>query len=175
MTKCIAGLDLSLRGTGAVVVPTSWKRSGFDWSVVVAQKFGHPLSEDASQLKKIDRLISIANGVVAFCLTNDVRNVWIEHYAFGARFGGPILGELGGAVKLELRKAGVRKISVVHSSSARKTLLGKVPRVDQKRTVQRLLQRLEAPFAKDGDLVDAFVVANHGMSMAGFCAMMVGE
>ena len=117
-----------------------------------------------------DRVCGIARELVQMANDWRVRHVFAEGYTFGA-FGASHyqLAELGGAVLFAFAQRGilVRRINV---STARKYLLGKVPKKNPKPIVCATLKRAGLTLATD-DEYDAFVVANAGL---GVCLGRVG-
>ncbi len=63
----------------------------------------------------------------------------------------------------------------VHSASARKLLLGKLPRKDVKVFTQAKVYAMGAPMWWTGDMIDSFTIANYGRSQVGLPALSVGE
>lgn len=164
------GLDLSLRSTGVVAVPITWAddfdRTGdLEWFDVKSDSFGLSLKKDATEQEHMKRMRYIASLVKEFCCRYQPETIWIEAYAYGQRSSSSHrLAELGGIVKSEI--CDIADIEVVNASSARKVLLGKVPRKNQKKAVQRAMISYDCPFETE-DVFDAFVIANYGMNKAG--------
>lgn len=164
----VLGLDLSLTRTAAVVIPATWQPC--EWGDIRSRTFGGPLEKGPSAQELADRVCGIARGVVEYAREFGVRHVYAEGYTFGA-FGASHyqLAELGGAVLFAFAQKGmlVRRINV---STARKYLLGMVPKKNPKPVVRSTLERAGLHFATD-DEYDAFVVANAGL---GVCLGRVG-
>lgn len=169
----ILGLDLSLRGAGLVAVPPDW--SG-DWSRIARTTVGHPLKRDALECDRIGRLVRISAEVVTFAEAHRCTSAVIEGYAFTSRNAhSHSLGELGGVVKVLLAERCWIPIHVVPPASARKILLGKLPRKDVKIHMRTALTRMGMPVAWTNDEADAFVVANYIAAGNGGYAIVVGE
>jgi hypothetical protein len=86
---------------------------------------------------------------------------WIEGYGFRQATQAHTIAEVAGVVRLELVRAGI-EIRTVPASSARKLLLGKVPRSDQKAAVYATLRSAGAPI-ETYDEGDALACANYGL------------
>lgn len=165
MTHTALGCDLSLRAAAFVAVPTDWNG---DFSRVARHHVGHSLPKDVPEMRRIGRLHQIAAETVAFAERHGARSAVIEHYAFGAKFERERLGEIGGAVKLALvAQAGIDAVETVASGTARKLLLGKVPKEDPKAHVREFLRAHGMPPVWSDDEMDAFVVLNWWMHRAG--------
>lgn len=166
----ILGIDLGTRVTAAVLVPIGW---GGDWRRVQYVTGGGPLHRDATDEQRARRTEAIARLVVDLaCESRRVKaapNVmaYVESYGYSQRTAAHTLGELGGVVRLELLRAGV-ELRTANISSARKLLLGKVPRkgADAKAEILVTLRAAGAPF-ESLDVCDAFVAANLGLAEHG--------
>lgn len=167
----VLGLDLSLTATGIVVAPYRW---GLDWGRIEVAKAGFSLKQDASELERANRLRAIVRQVVQVVVDFKPTVAVLEQYAFSSQASqAHALGELGGAVKVQLVQMGVQ-LSVVPPASARK-LLGKAPRKDVKTWAHQRLYAAGAPKWWTGDQLDAFVVANYFLSGAGGDAVILAE
>jgi Holliday junction resolvasome RuvABC endonuclease subunit len=123
-----------------------------------------------TEADKADRLLDISNRMLNFVLAGSVKNVFVENYAFSRSSSSVTkLAELGGAIRVLFRMRDLVLRPVV-ASSARKLLLGKLPRKNAKVAVQQALYAHGALFHND-DECDAYVVANFGMSELGLTAM----
>ena len=80
------------------------------------------------------------------------------------------MGELGGALRIELRRAGV-DLYVAPMGPARALLLGRVPRKAAKVACAEALKAAGANFASL-DEYDAMVVANYGLCELGSLALV---
>jgi len=174
--KFVVGLDLSLRSSGVCVLPVDWSSDGFEWSSVSTESFGYSLPDSSSVNQRATRWISIAESIFDFVNARtgkaewNVHRVWIESYAFSRKTkSAHELAELGGVVKAELSNH--YDLSVATPQQCRKTFLGKEPRSEKKRAVQRQLVALGCPFHDREDEADAFVVANHGLMVEGFVGL----
>lgn len=161
MSKVYMGLDLSLTGTGCVVLDESGKVATDGEG-----PFGYPLKRTASVEDQIYRLIFIVKKIVK--IANDVTDnddcnlvVGIENYAFGARGAQSNLGELQGAVKTQLWLAFRVVPSIIVASSARKIVLGKGRFSKGKKGKKEIMAAVSSlGFNTDDDNVaDAFVIA----------------
>lgn len=167
----VVGLDLSLRTPAACALPIGWKHKLKD--IRVRTFFNEKLEADASPYERLIRLERIAVGVVKFCKEMNATAVFAEEYAFSRKNSqAHALGEGGGCVKLEVWRC-LKIVTVpIVASSARKTLLERCPQKDPKSFVQYNVQRLGGPTLKwTGDEIDAFVIANHGLGIAGGLVM----
>ena len=170
----VLGIDLSLRATGLVLLPDGWiGPDGCDWSEVRYATIGESLKIGASETARIGRVDRLAIDIVHTARLWNPTHCVLEQYAFRADKQAYARAELGGCVKRDLFNAGFA-VDAVHSSTARKTLLGKLPRGKGvlKPTVQIRLREMDAPFWRDDNQCDAFVVANHWLSAHG--AQFVG-
>ncbi len=168
----IAGLDLSLRGTGIALVPRDWDG---DWAKVMTACVGLALPADASAGERLRRLRHLADSTTELLSRHRVSAVYVEGYSYGKQFQAHQLGELGGVVKLSvLEVLGVEPVSVA-PLSARKTLLGGDFKVKgSKAAAAKALKVAGARFIT-GDEGDAFVVANHGLALLGARAVCLGS
>jgi hypothetical protein len=122
----------------------------------------------------------IACAIAALAYRHKVKHVFIEGYAHGlaSRAHGSVLMELGGIVKeLFWRELGI-ELSPIYSSSARKVLLGKLPKLPRgglKVFVQTEVYRMGAPKHWTDNAVDAFCVANAGRGELGLPVLTVGD
>jgi hypothetical protein len=162
----LMGLDLSATAPAAVCVPTDW---GGNWARAGAMRWSFPLTKHATDNERARRCLSIAYEVMLLAQRNGVREAWIESYAYGLRTAAHTLAEVGGVVRGHLDMAGMR-LHTANMSSARKLLLGNVPRSDAKEACREALRAAGMPKDWSLDESDAFVAANWGLSQAGaFC------
>ena len=165
----VMGLDLSARASAVQVVPLNW---GGDWTRVRTLVAGSRLDKAADEHDRVQRIDTIAEEILDFALAYGVGIAWFESYAFGIRFGAHTAGEVGGAVRAKLWRAGI-VLRVANMGTARKLILGDVPRGTgkAKAAVFRALKAAGMPIRKDDpaklDKADAFVAANLGLSEAG--------
>jgi hypothetical protein len=164
----VIGLDLSLTSAAAAWVPMGW--TGNTKVVVVGGPWGYPLTNEATREDAIDRMISIAESVVNFCIDHPAVNVYVENYAFSqASSSATTLRELGGIVKREFRKRTGSVPIPVTASAARKTLLQKLPKAKLKDFTEQNVRRLKGEALYwNGDQIDAVVIANHGAMLQGW-------
>jgi len=156
----VIGIDPSVRATAIVAVPLDW---GGDWSKVQTKVIQ---GAKASVLyDRVMRNARIAAELKVFLGTLDAtggRSILIEDYAYSMVNKSHHLGELGGALRDVACHAGTdaREVPV---TKARKVLLGKLPKNNQKRAVQEALWAAGARF-KTIDEYDAMCIANYGLS-----------
>lgn len=171
----IIGLDLSLRGAAAAVLPLDWDRDHKLDSIRVMTT-GYPLAKDASYEQRTKRIRDVARDVLDFCslhLRSSGAAVFIEDFAF-AQSGAHAreVAELTGVVKWRLLAEHDVVAIPVTASKARKVLLQKLPRKDVKRFVFANVRRLgDSVLTWTEDQVDAFVIANAGWMISGGVAM----
>jgi len=158
----LLGLDLSTRAAAAVAVPLAWDGQ---WARVASLVVGEKLRRGATDAERAQRTETIARKIVAFAKAHNVTQAWIEGYAFSRHDSAHTLGECGGVVRLELLRAGV-ELHTANMGTARKLLLGKVPRSDVKVAVFEALRAAGATF-DTLDEADAFCAANLGLSDVG--------
>jgi hypothetical protein len=171
----VLGLDLSTRAAALVAVPANWNG---DWSLVRRLVIGEPLPRGASDHDRALRTMRIADQSIEFARDYHVGSAWFESYAYGGSTNAHTLGELGGVVRARFVQAGI-PIYSANMSSARKLLLGRIPRGKGavKAAVYRTLRGAGAelgPSATAYDVGDAFVCANWGLSELG-CYCFVQE
>lgn len=164
----VMGLDLSLTAAAGVAAPLDWDG---DWHRVRSCVVGEKLRRDATDAERARRTETIALQLTRFARSVGATHAFVEGYAFGRKNQLPQLGELGGVVKLALLREGVT-LATVPPATARKLLLGKVPRSDAKEAVAAALWAAGAPRSWSHDETDAMAVLNFGMSELGgytFC------
>jgi hypothetical protein len=169
----VLGVDLGTRVTAAVLVPLDWAG---DWTRVQHVTCGEPLGRDATDAQRARRTEAIARLVVDLAESSRwVRIVaYIESYGYSQRTAAHTLGELGGVVRLELLRRAV-ELRTANMGSARKFLLGKVPRKgqDAKEEIRVTLRAAGAPADpfESLDVCDAFTAANWGLAELGAYAL----
>jgi hypothetical protein len=162
----LVGVDLSARGTALVAAPSDWDGQ---WSRMRTLVVGRALGRQASDAERALRCRAIAAQSVEFCRMVGAELACFEGYAFNQRSAAHTLAEVGGVVRLALVEAGFG-ISTVAMQSARKLLLGKVPRRDPKPAVEAALRAAGAPLHWGPDEIDAACVLNWLMAEhGGFC------
>jgi hypothetical protein len=107
----------------------------------------------------------IADQLRKFAERTGATEAWIESYAFSRKTAAHTLGELGGVVRLELVRAGVR-LRTAQLSTARALLLGKVPRSDAGVACYTALRAAGAPF-ETADEAAAFCAVQLGLAEMG--------
>lgn len=174
--ETIVGLDLSLRAAAACAIPVKWDH---DVAKLRTMVIGSSLSNDASEDERLDRIDQICKAMVKFCGQNNAIAIGVEEYAFaqGASHAHAI-GELGGNVKRDIRTLlGITPQPII-ASTARKTLLQKLPRPKGakkgflKSFVSYNVKRLGGQITRwTDDEIDAFVIANARLMQYGGMAM----
>jgi Holliday junction resolvasome RuvABC endonuclease subunit len=167
--RSIIGLDLSLRGPAACLIPAGWTVGV--WDELVYRSWVTTELEAPTPAERYERLIAISGAVCSFVVKCQPTAVYVEDYAFHA----PrvvALAELGGVVRVDLFREGYIAIPAPQAT-VRKRFLGKMPRSGAKEIIKNLLKENGAPFKND-DECDAFVVANYGRSESGMVAMTLG-
>lgn len=171
------GLDLSARAAAAVSVPSNWTGSwGSEVSSLVVDGGQVPHDDD---MARVLRTIEVAERLVDFAKQNRVEVAWIEGYAFRQNNSAHTVAEVGGVVRAELVRAGV-EVRTVMMQTARKLLLGKLPRPQKKAKRKRGEPKPEttkdlvaATLRAAGiefrtlDEYDAMAVLNWGMAQRG--------
>lgn len=152
----VLGIDPSLVGCGLALLPSGWAGS---WEHVQRATFGYSLPLAARCEDHISRLEHLSGKVLAFAREHGVRHVGIESFPFGKTSAAFSLGKLHGVLQVDLSRAGfaVRSVPI---SSARKLLLGSLPRKAVKQAVADHWARLKAPWATL-DECDAAACANY--------------
>lgn len=150
----VLGLDLSLTASAVVAVPLDWDG---DFRRVQTLVVGERLHRDSTDAVRAMRTDMIASRVLAFAQSVGATSAWVEGYAYSQNVAAHSLAELGGVVRLALVRAGI-ELHTVTASSARKLLLGKLPRGKQKEAVQGALKAAGAPASWSPDEFDAFAV-----------------
>jgi|GEM_PF-1812390 len=138
----VLGVDASLVAMGLVAVPVDW---GGDWTRVASRTFGWSLPSGASDRARIERLERLAAAAVAFAAEHDCTIAAIESFPFGKVQAAHALGEASGVIKVGLHVAGLN-VRTAPISTARRQLLGHLPRTGAKIAVRDRLVTLGAPF-----------------------------
>lgn len=171
----VVGLDLSLRAAAACAIPRRWNQNLNQVRTMVA---GYGVEQNDEEARVI-RLEVISEAIGEFCVQNKAITVSLEEYAFSqGQAHSHAIGEIGGVVKLELRRRLKLTPRPLFSNTARKTLLqwlpssrGK-PKGYLKRYVTTNVRRLGGVTLRwTDDEIDAFVIANHTLMLAGGTAM----
>lgn len=146
----VLGFDLSLSAPAACFAPAGWRPG--DWGALRLWTRAFATVPDDDIAGQIERLVVVARAVheqvVEHGMGEPALVVAIEGYAFRKRSASVTkLAELGGVVRVRLlERWGVVPV-VVPAAEARKYLLGKVPRSEQKVAVQAALWRAGAPLS----------------------------
>jgi len=168
----VVGLDLSIRCTGMVALPSAFART-FEWSAV-RHRIVESKAVPTGVRERTERLVTIAEEIAEWVSARSPDVIALEEQAFNQGFAhSREIGELTGIVKARLLGLGV-PIVTVPATTARKTLLGKVPRKGSKDAVSSVLRRMGAPWTGT-DRSDAFAIANHVLSTHGHPAVTVRE
>ncbi len=169
---CVLGLDLSLRGSAAVLLHHDWDAAR-PWERISTERFG-----DEGELGGQERVEGIVEGILKLCSGRRVGHAFVEEHAFNMSAGKHFVAraELVGAAKHRLFvEVDVEVIPVV-ASSARKLLFGPLPRMDRKTGkafIKDQLAKMGSPFP-DEDSRDAFLVANAGRHSLGLPCLAHG-
>jgi len=161
----IVGIDSSLTAFGLCAIPAAF--SVHDWNrLKMRTVVTKPGSCDA------DRFAHIARCAVSFCAAMNADAVFIEDVPSLLRSKSTKrLTKLSGVVEHELRKNLGLEPTLVNISSARKLLLGSVPRGELAKVVVFESCRSFSPLFEDDAQADAFAVANYGRSEMGLWAV----
>jgi Holliday junction resolvasome RuvABC endonuclease subunit len=160
--RAMAGLDLSPTAATACAVPPNWRG---DWTKVRTHVVGYQLGKAATDVARALRTRVIASELLAFLLDYGATEAWIEGYAFSRNQQAHTIAEVGGVVRLALVEAGII-LRTANVGTARKLLLGNVPKADPKGAVYRALGQAGAGFATK-DESDAYAALNLGLSLRG--------
>ena len=168
---CVMGLDLSLRGSAAVVLPKGWNPAK-PWEGISFERFGEP-----GKLEGEERVDAIVQRVAFLMGEHDVDRVFVEQYAFSFSANAiTAIAELVGVVKHYVWTHHLTKVVPIVASSARKTFFGPLPRMSRKEVkafIAHELDKLGAPFANE-DTRDAFLVGNAGRHKLGLVCLASG-
>lgn len=172
MTEVVLGIDQSPTGLGVCAIPIEWD---MDFRNIRSARFdGGSLPKGANAHERISRMSSLSMRVIDFARMHSVTHGWIESSLTGGGFQIVPQAKLAGALEVKLLDIMGLAMETAHISTVRKYLLGKLPRSGAKEIVREVVWSL--PGAKKalltGDEVDAFVIANWGLTelgYAGFC------
>ncbi len=166
--QVIIGIDLSLTGLGLCALPPDWD---LVWSRIATERHGIPLRKDATAAERGARIRTLADAAHRFCDRHHATAAYIEGYPVSGRvYGLPALCELGGVVRATLASSGL-VAETAPLSTARKLVLGKLPRRDVKHILHETIRSMGAPASWSGDELDAWVAANYGASEVGACCV----
>lgn len=157
MNPLIAGVDASITGTAIAI------GDGTTWNV---RRFpSKPRGDDLRS--RILRIEKILEEVVAFLEASPPAAIFIENYAFGAKFGREQLGELGGIMRWHLLDF-TSNVFEVAPQCLKKFITGKGS--GQKDLVQAHIQRQWGEIFPTNDHADAF-----GLYRLGLCCCGLAE
>ena len=167
----VMGLDLSLTGSAVAVLPGNWDATN-PWAGVTFHRF-----TEEGKLAGLCRQAAIVRGIWQLAVRTGVKRAYVEQYAFSYVANSiTVIAEMVGSVKLELwTSLGIEVVPVV-ASSARKTLLGPLPKMSRKEVKAHLkhaFAEMGAP-ELDEDQRDAFVIANRGRHDLGLPCLSCG-
>lgn len=144
----VAGLDLSLTNSGVAIIKEDESVECFS--------FGYSLHGDISDRDRVERVISITNGILGLLKSNNVKYVGIENYAFKGH-GLTLLAELTGNLKVQCY-VGLKSIPIMLAATCvRKYLLGKSTK--DKKVVRKYLSDHGYDQPKNLDESDALAIA----------------
>jgi hypothetical protein len=164
----IIGIDPSVRATAIVAVPLDW---GGDWSKIKTAVIKGGSASNLRERMARNCRIAHETGKAFDGLINTFGwppKFYIEDYAYSMKFKAHQLGELGGAIRSVLCGFGMvdHDITELPVTKARKLLLGKVPKANQKGATQEALWDAGARFGTI-DEYDAMCIANFGLAEHG--------
>ncbi len=159
----VVGIDLSLNGTGVVILPHYWQPG--DWNVR-SLFVGQKLKNDAIPLERVQRLQYICDEIIEFIQGSEFPDeIFIEEYPFAQlQSHSRSIAELGGCIKLACFEKYKKPIQPVHSATWRKYLLGFGTCENIKEIAQAEIRLAGGKF-KTGDECDALGVANAGRAL----------
>ena len=183
----VIGLDMSLTGAAAVVLPAGWNHEP---KTVKTMLTGYKLGAGALYGERLDRIVHVVDVLGSFIEEHggnparDGRNgvllkpvaVFIEDYAYSKHSANTTkLAELGGALRYFLAHELGIVPQIITASRARSYLLGKIPKGKgvQKPAVQAALRSAGFNF-ESHDEYDAMAVANAGLAELGFAGVTFG-
>lgn len=155
--KVVAGIDLSISSTGLVILFPDFMKSDDPMGGIFSEGIKTKYVKDRSN---IYRYIYIVDKIVETLSRYCVDSVAMEGYAYSRAGYGKVfdLSELGGVVKCDIfRKLDILPV-LYTAQSARKNMMGKYKRKEQKKQVASFLGSLGIYF-KNHDIYDAFAIA----------------
>lgn len=171
MKPVVLGLDLSLRQTGACILPTETINDRSTWQFLIC---GKSLEDTATPKERTKRLIETATRLVWFARTYGVTDVFVEDYAYSAsKSRAHSIGELGGTVKSYFLAQLNMPLRPVPASQARSHTFGKLPRKDGKKYAHEIMEKNGLTF-NTLDEGDAFIIANFGVMDMGHRGFIFG-
>jgi hypothetical protein len=156
---CIIGLDLSLTSAGVACIPSTWdgRLERVAVATVPHRHAPHDDTERAERLATVARqCLSAARELAA---GRGIACWGIESLPTHQAHALVPLAELAGVVRYLLHQDGARVLTVPQAS-ARKLLLGKLPRRDVKEVVRQTVRSMAGAGCFGPDEVDGFVVVN---------------
>lgn len=145
----VAGLDLSLRKAGVALFLSEKEVKCFT--------VGYQLTKKATARDRLERVIFIASEIMGILTQHSIRYVGVENYAFGAKFGGEFLADLGGFVKGQIYISLKTIPFQITPANVRKYLLGRESR--DKTKVRSSLKKMGFDEPSNLDESDALAVA----------------
>lgn len=145
----VAGLDLSLRGSGVAILS---KEGSYFYT------FGEKLEDDASARDHLERVMKISNQIMNVLKKHNVRYVGVENYAFSKAVNRiSQQAELGGIIKSQIYSVLKTCVIPLPVNSVRKFILGKS--TNDKKVVQKFLKSIGFTTPQNADEYDALAVA----------------
>ncbi len=155
----VLGLDLSLASAGIACLPLDWDCALARVNVATIPHKHAPHNDT----ERAERLTTVARGVIAraqvLAAGRGIEAWGIESLPTHQAHALVPLAELHGTVRYLLHEQG-QLVVTVPQASARKLLMGHLPRKDQKEIVRQTVTGLVGCAGWGPDEVDAFVVAN---------------
>lgn len=176
--RVVMGVDVSERAMGLVALPWDWD---LNWSRVVRHTCGVELHNNATSEQHVGRIQTLVQQGFIFAQRNKVTDVWFEGYQFTPSFGNAQRQALNArSLRLEAEVAGALKVVLYNKlglvsedaplSSARKMVLGKLPRSGAKTLIHATVHSFSSVIdGWTGDEIDAWVAANYGIGQIGGC------
>lgn len=165
----VIGLDLSLTSSGVACIPLDWDGDMRRVSVGTVRHRHVPQDDTA----RAERISTVAQRCL--CLGRELAAghgiaMWgIESLPTARAYAQVPLGELHGVVRYLLHQGGAQVVTVPQAS-ARKLLMGSLPRKDAKRIVNETVTSIDGAAAWGGDECDAFVAGQWVVSeLGGYC------
>lgn len=130
--------------------------------IIQSATFGYGLTRDARIKEKVERMLTIARGIVDMIRAHGVTRVGIENFAFHSVGAQNDLGELQGIVKSQLWLAHRIEPVLVAISSGRKRVLGKGNfKKTEKKLILALVNAMGRGTVANHNEADALVVAEY--------------
>jgi Holliday junction resolvasome RuvABC endonuclease subunit len=171
----VLGLDLSLSATGACLLPSDWNGN---WNAIRRETVGYSLPKHANESQLTERLCVISDKIVRIASEHVPGIAVMEMSGWGS---GKMAG-LHDVVAVALWQRLRVPVCRVAAVSARKLLLGKVPRKPAnaardwvKDYVRAHLTQIGMPEDWSADEADAFVLGQYMLSELGGFAFVMRE